>query len=209
MAGKDLEKELREVLTHLRDYVSIPIGISNRHIHLSEEDFQLLFPGQEVEILKELTQPGFYAAQQTVTLVGSRGRLEKVRLLTPLRKQTQVELSATDARTIGLAAPIRLSGQLADAIEIEIRSAAASIKRPAAIIAKRHIHMNPRDAQLLDLSAGDQVKIVIDTPERRTIYDDVIIRPSEGAVLELHIDTDEANAANCGSDTVARFYKES
>ncbi|MGT2846829.1 phosphate propanoyltransferase [Streptococcus massiliensis] len=202
-----LKQDVVQLFTHLRDYVQIPIGISNRHIHLSKEDFELLFPGQEVNIMKELTQPGFYAAHQTVTIVGSKGELHKVRLLTPLRKQTQVELSATDARTIGVRAPIRLSGQLADATDIIIKSDFATITRPAAIIAKRHIHMNPTDAKLLGLALGDKVSVVIDTPERRTIYDDVIIRPSEGAVFEMHIDTDEANAANCGKESVAYFLK--
>ena len=205
MDEKKIIESVSKVISNLKQYVEVPVGVSNRHIHLSKEDFDILFPNQEVEIFKELSQPGFYAATQTVTIIGNRGELQKVRLLVPLREKTQVELSKTDARIIGIDAPIRLSGQLDDATEITIKSDATSIVRPAAIIAKRHIHMNPTDAILLGFKSGDKVSVLLEGDNRRTIYDDVIIRSSEGSVLEMHIDTDEANAANCGKEAKARF----
>lgn len=205
MANSDVQTELSHVISAIRHHVEIPIGISNRHIHLSQKDFDLLFPDEDVEILKELYQPGFYAAKQTVTICGPKGQLERVRLLVPLRNQTQVELSKTDARTLGMTAPIRLSGELSEATEVTICSPKSSITRNAAIIAKRHIHMNFTDAVLLGFQTGDVAKVEIKTDGRTTVYDDVIIRPSKGAKLEMHLDTDEANAANCSMNTTARF----
>lgn len=205
MENDQIEVALSDVLKQIKKSIRIPIGISNRHIHLSECDFRQLFPGESVEILKELRQPGFFAAKQTVTICGPKGKLERVRLLLPFRGQTQVELSQTDARQLGIEPPICLSGQLESAVEVTIQSNDTVIIRKAAIIAKRHLHLNPTDAVLLGFKAGDSATVVIDNKERRTIYDDVVIRPSEGAVLELHIDTDEANAANCNMSSIARF----
>lgn len=196
---------VQTILSQLKAHVTIPIGISNRHIHLSQEDFDQLFPNQELTIFKELKQPGFYAANQKVTIIGPKGELHNVRLLGPLRPQTQVELSQTDARSIGVKAPIRLSGDLSGAAEITISTKDVSIVRSAAIVAKRHIHMNPTDAALLGFQSGDVTAVKIMSKDRTTIYEDVEIRPAQGSVLEMHLDTDEANASGCGADTVAYF----
>lgn len=197
--------KITEVLDFLKANVQIPIGVSNRHIHLSQEDYQTLFPNEKVEILKDLTQPGFFAAKQFVTIAGPRGEIGKVRLLGPLRNATQVEISKTDSRALGIDAPIRVSGDLKDACEIIIRSPHAEIKRRAAIVAKRHIHMNLHDALLLGFKSGDVVKVKVQTGNRTTIFDDVEIRPADKTVLELHVDTDEANAANVDNNTRAMF----
>lgn len=193
------------ILSHLKEYIKIPIGVSNRHIHLSQEDYDLLFPNEEIVILKELTQPGFYAAKQVVTVEGPRGKISNVRLLGPLRSKTQVELSKTDSRMLGINPPVRLSGDLDDAVEITVSTTHGSIKRNAAILAKRHIHMSERDAEVLGFKKGDSVQVLIETNDRKTIFDDVEIRPQKGTVLELHLDTDEANACDVQKDTVARF----
>ncbi len=200
----EIKKVVREVLTELQEE-TIPIGISNRHIHLTEEHFQLLFPNEQIEPQKKLKQPGEYAAKQTLTIIGPKGSRENVRILGPLRKQSQVEISKTDARTLGINAPIRLSGNLKDAVEITLKSPAAEITIPAVIIAKRHIHMSFADLEKLHLTKGEIVSVKIETPERTTIFDDVELRPGEKYVLEMHVDTDEANAANIGPKTVGKI----
>lgn len=179
----------------------IPVGISNRHIHLCEEDFKLLFPNESLEPLKMLKQPGEFAAKQTLTVIGRKGEQEKVRILGPLRAKTQVEISKTDARVLGIEAPIKLSGQLEDAGVVTLKSQVTSIEVKAAIVAKRHIHMNTHDLERFNVRANDQVSVKISTPERTTIFEDVIIRHGENYVLEIHLDTDEANAANASSQT--------
>ena len=198
-----MDKQLVEnVVTQVLDEMRarpIPLGISNRHIHLSPEDFERLFPGQTVTIKKALLQPGYFAAEQTVTLVGPKGQLKNVRLLGPLRGASQVEISRTDARTLGIAAPLRMSGSLAGTPGIRLVSPYAEIDLPNGVIAaQRHIHMSPLDALVLRVSHGDNICVAIEGTGRRVIFDDVAIRVAPGLLLEMHIDTDEANA--CGAD---------
>ena len=123
---EEIRRIVREVLLEMQTE-TFPIGISNRHIHLTEEHFKILFPNETIEPLKPLKQPGEFASKQTVTLVGPKGEIKRARILGPLRKASQVEISKTDARTIGIQAPIRLSGNLKDAVEITIRSEAAEL----------------------------------------------------------------------------------
>ncbi|OJG65220.1 hypothetical protein RV07_GL002982 [Enterococcus malodoratus] len=184
------------------------IGISNRHIHLTEEHFSILFPNESIEPLKPLKQPGEFASKQTVTLVGPKGEIKKVRILGPLRKRSQVEISKTDARNLGVQPPIRLSGHLDDAIEITIRSDAAELTIPAAIIAKRHIHLNYQDMERLNLKEGQVVSVEIFEGARRGIFNDVELRPGENFVLEMHVDTDEANGADIQPNTRGRIIRE-
>lgn len=186
----------------------IPIGISNRHVHLTEADFQQLFPGEQLRPMKELKQPGEFAAEQTVTIVGSKGEQSRVRILGPLRKKSQVEISMTDTRTLGIPAPVRLSGNLADAVEVTLKNGDKQVTIKGCIVAKRHIHMSYRDMEKFHLKAGEVVKVRINTPERATIFEDVEIRPGENFILEMHVDTDEANAANIKPDTVASLIRE-
>lgn len=186
----------------------IPIGISNRHVHLTADDFQQLFPGEQLRPMKELKQPGEFAAEQTVTIVGSKGEQSRVRILGPLRKKSQVEISMTDTRTLGIPAPVRLSGNLADAAEVTLKNGDRQVTIKGCIVAKRHIHMSHRDMEKFHLKAGEVVKVRINTPERATIFEDVEIRPGENFILEMHVDTDEANAANIKPDTVASLIRE-
>ncbi|HCD1256072.1 TPA: phosphate propanoyltransferase [Citrobacter amalonaticus] len=198
-----LETTVSKVLNALRDR-PIPLGVSNRHIHLSAEDYARLFPGHPISEKKGLLQPGQYAAEQTVTLAGPKGQLKNVRLLGPLRSTSQVEISRTDARTLGIAAPLRMSGNLNGTPGIRLVSPFAEIELPCGVIvAQRHIHMSPLDALILRVAHGDSVSVAIEGTERRLIFDNVAVRVSPDMRLEMHIDTDEANAA--GADDPNAF----
>lgn len=204
---EEIKKIVREVLLEMQAE-TFPIGISNRHIHLTEEHFTILFPNEVIEPLKPLKQPGEFASKQTVTLVGSKGEIKRVRILGPLRKRSQVEISKTDARNLGIQPPIRLSGNLDDAVEITIRSEAAELTIPAAIVAKRHIHLNAQDMKRMNLKKGQVVSVEIFEGSRKTIFNDVELRPGKNFVLEMHVDTDEANAADIHPNTRGRIISE-
>ncbi|MBS1204970.1 MAG: propanediol utilization phosphotransacylase [Proteobacteria bacterium] len=205
-----MDKQLVEnVVTQVLDEMRtrpIPLGISNRHIHLSQVDYDRLFPGIPVTAKKALLQPRQFAAEQTVTLAGPKGQLHNVRLLGPLRNVSQVEISRTDARTLGLPAPLRMSGNLSGTPGVKLISPWAEIELPAGVIvAQRHIHMSPLDALVLRVSHGDTVSVAIEGSGRQTRFDDVAVRVSPDMRLEMHIDTDEANAA--GADDPNAFAR--
>ncbi|MDH6365451.1 phosphate propanoyltransferase [Enterococcus sp. PF1-24] len=206
MNQKALKEIIYQVMSDL-ELENIPIGISNRHVHLCEEHFRALFPGETIRPMKPLKQPGEFAAEQTVTICGPKGQQERVRLLGPLRKKSQVEISATDARNLGIVAPIRLSGNLTDAAEVTLKTAGREVTFKGCIIAKRHIHMSFNDLEKYQLKATDLVKVRVATPERTTLFEEVALRPGENFVLEMHVDTDEANAANIQLGTIASIVK--
>ncbi len=201
-----LQSTVRKVLDEMRQR-PIPLGVSNRHIHLSAQDYERLFPGHPISEKKALLQPGQYAAEQTVTLVGPKGQLNNVRLLGPLRSVSQVEISRTDARTLGIAAPLRMSGNLKGTPGIRLVSPFGELELPSGVIvAQRHIHiMSPLDALILKVSHGDRVSVAIEGDERGLIFNNVAIRVSPDMRLEMHIDTDEANAA--GADNPQAFAR--
>jgi len=177
----------------------IPLGISNRHLHLSLADYEHLFPGHPLVLKKDLYQPGQFAAEQLVNLVGPKGTLKKVRILGPLRGQSQVEISRTDARLLGIDAPLRLSGNLDQTPGVRLVSAYGELSlRQGVIVAQRHIHMSPLDALLFGVKQGDRVTVALHGTGRKLIFDDVAVRVGEHMRLEMHIDTDEANAADAG-----------
>ena len=203
MDKQQLETTVTKVLDEMRER-PIPLGISNRHIHLCAEDYDRLFPNHPISEKKELLQPGQYAADQTVTLVGPKGQLKNVRLLGPLRSTSQVEISRTDARTLGIAAPLRMSGSIEGTPGVRLISPFAELDLASGVIvAQRHIHMSPLDALILRVSHGDKVSVAINGDERRLIFDNVAVRVSPDMRLEMHIDTDEANAA--GADNPQAF----
>lgn len=203
MDKQQLKSTVAKVLDEMRER-PIPLGISNRHIHLCTEDYVRLFPNQPISMKKGLLQPGQYAAEQTVTLVGPKGQLKNVRLLGPLRSASQVEISRTDARTLGIAAPLRMSGNIQGTPGIRLVSPFAELDLTSGVIvAQRHIHMSPLDALILRVSHGDKVSVAINGDERRLIFDNVAVRVSPDMRLEMHIDTDEANAA--GADNPQAF----
>ncbi|WAD31644.1 phosphate propanoyltransferase [Citrobacter braakii] len=203
MDKQQLETMVTKVLDEMRER-PIPLGISNRHIHLCAEDYDRLFPNHPISEKKELLQPGQYAADQTVSLVGPKGQLKNVRLLGPLRSTSQVEISRTDARTLGIAAPLRMSGNIEGTPGVRLISPFAELDLASGVIvAQRHIHMSPLDALILHVSHGDKVSVAINGDERRLIFDNVVVRVSPDMRLEMHIDTDEANAA--GADNPQAF----
>ncbi len=175
----------------------IPIAISARHVHLDRAAMDTLF-GAECDLreLKPLAQPGQFAAEQEVTLVGPRGRIEGVRVLGPLRRATQVEISRTDEFTLGVDAPIRRSGELAGSAPITLVGPAGTLNLDEGLIcARRHIHMTTADAEAYGVRDGDEVEIRLEGGTRDLTFGDVLIRVKDSYKLEMHIDTDEANAA--------------
>jgi putative phosphotransacetylase len=175
----------------------VPIAVSNRHVHLSNEDLQKLF-GRNYKLtkLKDLSQPGQFACAETVTLIGPKGKINNVRILGPSRGETQVEVSLFDGYTLGVTPPIRNSGDIQGTPSIIIQGPRGRVKIPQGLIcAARHIHMHPQDANAFGVQDKQRVKIKVDGP-RGLIFENVLIRVSERYRLEMHIDIDEANAAN-------------
>lgn len=182
----------------------VPIGVSARHIHLTQEHVEALFgPGYQLTKKKEL-MGGQFASNETVTIVGLKLRaIENVRILGPVRSASQVEVSSTDAIKLGVKAPIRESGNVAGSAPIAIVGPKGAIYlEEGCIVAMRHIHMSPQDAQAAGVHDGDIVSVKADN-ERGTIFNHVKIRVHDTFTLEMHIDTDEANASKIATgDTV-------
>ncbi len=174
---------------------SVTIGISNRHIHLTREHVEILFgQGHELTPLKELKQPGQYAAEETVTIVGPKGAIKGVRVLGPVRSESQVEISQTDAYKLGVKPPLRDSGHVEDTPGIEVLGSTGRVSLARGVIlAARHIHMHTSDAAALGLKDKDRVRVAV-PGERGLVFENVLIRVSPEYSLEMHVDTDEANA---------------
>lgn len=175
--------------------IKVPIEVSARHLHLSQADLNKLFgAGYKLKVLKPLSQSGEFAAKETVRLAGAKGEIKVVRIVGPVRAQTQVEITLSDAQILGIKPPLRLSGNLKGAAKIKLIGPAGQITAPAAIVALRHIHINPTQAKKLKLSDGQKIKIKINGA-RGLILDNVSVRVKANFKLALHLDTDEANAA--------------
>ena len=191
-----LTEKILESVQHYENF-RIPIGVSNRHVHVSRADLDRLY-GKDYALThkSELGQPGQFAANETVTLQGPKGTFEHVRILGPVRSQSQVEISKTDSFRLGVKAPIALSGHLQGTPGITLIGPRGTVDLPCGvIIATRHIHMPPAQAAARHLKDG-QIVDVETFGERRGILGDVIIRVSDTAGLEMHIDVDEANACS-------------
>lgn len=175
---------------------SIPVGVSNRHVHLSTTDLEILFGrGYRLTKARELSQTGQYAAAEQVTLAGSKGCIERVRVLGPVREETQVEVSRSDAFLLGLNPPLRDSGMLAGSETVTVVGPQGSIwLKKGLIIAKRHLHLLPADAEQYKITDGENVQVKVDG-ERALVFDAVNVRVHHDYVTEFHIDVDEANAA--------------
>jgi len=174
---------------------SIPIGISNRHIHISRADIDVLFgKGYKLTKLRDLKQPGQYACEEVLTIKGAKGEIQRVRILGPERIQTQVELSQSDCIKLRVRTEVRESGKLKGSAPIELIGPKGSVKLDeGAIIALRHIHMSLDDAERFNVKDKDIVSIKVNS-ERGGQFDNVLVRVSVGYRLEMHLDTDEANA---------------
>ena len=172
------------------------IETSARHIHLSREAVDILFgAGYELTKKKDLSQPGQYACEERVSVVGPKNKIDRVIVLGPARKASQVEISFTDARTLGITAPVRESGDVAGSGACKLVGPCGEVDlAEGVIIAKRHIHFTPEEAAAANVSDKEIVKVKV-TSERTTIFDDVVVRVNPSFKGAMHIDTDEANAS--------------
>ncbi|MCM0649229.1 phosphate propanoyltransferase [Clostridium swellfunianum] len=178
-----------------KDKSLVPVSISARHLHLKKEHLETLFgSGHELIKVKDISQPGQYAAEEKVTLQGPRGKIDNVRVLGPIRKETQIEISATDSRVLGVKPVVRDSGNIDNTPGIVLIGPKGSLAiDKGCIVAERHIHMTPADAAEYNVSDGEVVSVKVHTP-RGGVFDKVLIRVREDYALDMHIDVDEANA---------------
>jgi putative phosphotransacetylase len=174
----------------------IPIGVSARHIHLSQSDLVALFgEGYELSSFKDLSQPGQFAAQETVAIIGPKGQFDKVRILGPIRPQTQIEVSRTDAFTLGIHPPVRESGHIEGTPGLRVIGPKGEVRLDkGVIVAARHIHFHTSDAKQWGIQDKQLLRVQL-RGERSLIFEDVIARISDQFALDMHIDTDEGNAA--------------
>ncbi len=172
------------------------VETSARHVHVTQEHLEILFgKGYELTKKKDLSQPGQFACEERVTVVGPKKELAGVSILGPVRPETQVELSATDARSIGIVAPVKESGDIAGSGACKLIGPAGEVEiSEGVIVAKRHIHLTPADAEELGVTDKQVVWVKLETPERSAILGDVVCRVSDKYARAMHIDTDESNA---------------
>ena len=187
----------------------ILVETSARHVHVSKEDLAVLFgEGYQLTKKKDLSQPGQFACHERVAVIGPKSSFPAVSILGPERKQTQVELSASDARSIGVTCPVRESGDLAGSAGCKIVGPNGEIEiSEGVIIAKRHIHMTPADAAVYGVEDKQVVSVAIESPERSLVFGDVVVRVSDSYALAMHIDTDEANAVLAGPNAYGEIIK--
>lgn len=191
--------------------VKIPIETSARHIHISREDFEKLFgEGAELHFVKELSQPGQFLCEERITVKGPKGSFENMALLGPFRKDSQVELSLTDTRKLGLPGVIRQSGDIAGTPGCILIGPKGEIEIPrGVIVAKRHIHMTPEEALALKVRDNDEVFVLTKSYGRALIYADVVVRVHWDFRLAMHVDTDEANAFSSDAEpygVIVKFF---
>lgn len=190
-------------------YIPIPVAISARHVHLCQRTINVLFGRDHVlRPLKPLSQTGQFASEETVALVGPGGRIPHVRVLGPPRSEDQIEISRTDELTLGLNAPLRLSGDLDGTPGIVVEGPAGRAHLDSGVVrALRHIHMSPTDAVRFGVKDRDVVRAAVTGGERDLVFDDVVVRVAERFRLELHLDSDEGNAAGVGPGSVCRLIR--
>lgn len=198
------------VVDKMKDIESykIPIGVSNRHIHVSQKDLDKLF-GEGYNLIKkgDLKQPGQFAANETVTIRGPKGEFENVRILGPVREESQVEISMTDSFRLGVRPPIKESGQLENTPGLEIIGPKGTVEIPqGTIIALRHIHMTPEQAFKIGVKDKDVVEVET-FGERQGVLGNVLIRVSDKYSLEMHVDVDEANACSLKNNDFVILHK--
>ncbi|MDO5564897.1 MAG: phosphate propanoyltransferase [Eubacteriales bacterium] len=184
------------------------VETSARHVHVTKEDLEILFgKGYKLTKKKDLSQPNQFAAEEKVTVVGEKGEL-KMSILGPEREKTQVEVSMTDARTLGVNPPIKESGDLDEAFPCKIIGPKGEVEcKNAIIVAKRHIHATPEDAEKLGIKNGDIVNVKVESKDRSIIFGNTVCRVSPSYALAMHIDTDEANAVCYGKQGEGEIVK--
>jgi putative phosphotransacetylase len=191
-----------------KDPYQVPVGVSARHIHLERRHLDALFgEGYQLTPFKALSQPGQYASEETVEVIGTKGKPVKLRVLGPERKHTQVEVSLSDSRNLGIIPPVRTSGDVSGTPGIKIRGPKGEIEiDEGVIIPDRHIHMTPEDARWYGVKNGEKVQVA-GGGSKGGILDQVVIRVSETAALDFHIDTDDANAFQMHQGQMVRIIK--
>ena len=187
----------------------ILVETSARHVHVTEADLETLFgKGYRLTPKKDLSQPGQFACEERIDVVGPKRTLSGVSILGPVRPASQVELSMTDARSIGVVAPVRESGDIAGSGACKLVGPAGEVElTEGVIVAKRHIHMTPADAEVFGVEDKQVVSVKIDSAERSLIFGDVVVRVSDSYALAMHIDTDEANAVLAGANAYGEIIK--
>ena len=190
-------------------YYKIPIETSARHLHLCREDFEKLFgEGKDLTPVKELSQPGQYLAKERLNVIGPKGMFKNVAIIGPLRSVTQMEISVTDARKLGVPVVIRQSGDIDGTPGMTLVSDMGSVDLEEGImVAKRHIHMTPKEARRMKVKDNEEVFVVTESFDRSMIYGDVVVRVSDDYRLVMHIDTDEANALSGGEEAFGVILK--
>lgn len=188
----------------------VVVEISARHVHVSKEDLETLFgKDYQLTVKKELSQPGQFACEERVRVVGTKSEFPAVSILGPCRNATQVELSLTDARSIGVTAPVRESGDIEESGTCKLVGPCGEVEIPCGVIAaKRHIHATTKDAEEFGLTNGQIVSVEIPSANGRNLtFGDVVVRVSDSYALAMHIDTDEANAAGMKPNTMGTIIK--
>ena len=200
--------EAAQATAPVQEPAGIPVGVSNRHLHLSQADQDVLFgAGYQMTPIKDLSQPGQIACKEMVTICGPKGAIEKVRVLGPVRNKTQVEILTGDGFKLGVSAPARQSGDLEGTPGITIVGPKGSVQiKEGLIVAQRHIHMTMEDAAAYGVHDGQIVDIEIEGPRGGT-YANVIVRANNTSALECHLDTEEANAMSINSSTKIKIKK--
>ena len=185
------------------------VETSARHVHVTKEALHVLFgEGYELTKKKDLSQPGQFACNERVAVIGPKGQFPAVSILGPERSANQVEISASDARTLGVPAVVRESGDVAGSAPCKLVGPKGEVEiSEGVIVAKRHIHMTPADAEQFGVKDKDIVSVKIDSPERSLIFGDVVVRVSEKFALAMHIDTDESNAVLAPAGTMGEIVK--
>lgn len=197
-----------ENIEGVSDHMSktVPVGVSARHIHLTQEHIEVLFgEGYQLTEFKALSQPGQFAANETVAVVGSKGSFEKVRILGPARPATQLEISRTDSFAIGVKAPVRESGKIDGTPGVLLKGPAGEVQiEEGVIVAARHIHFHTSDAAKWGIKDQELLKVRL-SGERGLVLENVIARVSDSFGLDMHIDTDEANASGAATGDTAEI----
>ncbi|MCA8986919.1 MAG: phosphate propanoyltransferase [Planctomycetaceae bacterium] len=214
----DIEQIVRQVLGANRSVPEVEtakpnplvVNISARHVHLTDEHVEMLFgPGRTLTIMKDLYQDGYYAAEETVSVIGPRRRvINNVRVLGPCRPDSQVELAFTDGISLGIDLPVRISGDIAGTPGCILMGPHGIVELKEGVIrAMRHVHMGPQDLEFYGVKDKDMMQLRVESPGCTTILEDVAVRAGKGIKLEIHLDTDEGNCINLESATKVELLK--
>lgn len=201
-------QEVVKRIKELEEQPYVPVGVSNRHLHLKKQDLEALFgTGYELTKMKDLKQPGQFAANETVTIRGPKGEIENVRILGPVRDLTQLEISLSDGFKLGIKAPVKESGKIIGTPGITLVGPKGKLDIEEGVIAAlRHVHVSPSFAEQFNLIDKEMVSVFFDGI-RQVTFNNVLIRVSDRFVEEMHLDTDEANAAGIGTGALGKIMK--